>query len=107
SASPRVTDGLKDLAAAQWGVAKVNELLTMHLAPRQVLVNLSIDFDPKLSSDQVELAVTQLETRMRDAFPEVTRVFVEAQSWAAHPRRTQADAAGSAAYEPAPPEGKS
>ena len=99
SASPQVIDGLKDLAAEQWGVARVNELLTMHLAPRQVLVNLSLDFAPELSSDQVEMVVTRLETRMREAFPEVTRVFIEAQSRAAHARRAQADAAEEADAE--------
>ena len=93
SASARVTDGLRDLAAAQPGVAKVNELLTMHLAPRQVLVNLSVDFENHLSSAEVEAVVTELETRMREAFPEVTRVFIEAQSRVAHLRRAQADAA--------------
>jgi divalent metal cation (Fe/Co/Zn/Cd) transporter len=92
SASARVIDGLRELVAAQWGVARVNELLTMHLAPQQVLVNLSLDFENNLSSDEVEMVVTQLETRMREAFPEVTRVFIEAQSRAAHARRAQADA---------------
>jgi cation diffusion facilitator family transporter len=92
SASTRVIDGLRELVAAQWGVARVNELLTMHLAPRQVLVNLSLDFEHDLSSDEVEMVVTRLETRMREAFPEVSRVFIEAQSRAAHARRAQADA---------------
>jgi len=105
SASPRVIAGLRELVAAQWGVARVNELLTMHLAPRQVLVNLSLDFEPKLSSDQVEMAVSQLESRMREAFPEVTRVFIEAQSRTAHARRAQADAA--AAQDPGPDDGGS
>ena len=93
SASPQVIAGLTDLAAEQWGVARVNELLTMHMAPRQVLVNLSLDFENNLTADEVEMVVSRLETRMREAFPEVTRVFIEAQSRAAHSRRAQADAA--------------
>ena len=92
SASPRIIEGVRELVAAQWGVARVNELLTMHLAPQQVLVNLSLDFERDLSSDQVEMVVTQLETRMRETFPEVTRVFIEAQSRAAHARRAQVEA---------------
>jgi cation diffusion facilitator family transporter len=96
SASTRVTDGVRDLASAHPGVAKVNELLTMHLAPRQVLVNLSVDFQDRLSSAEVEAAVSQLETRMRETFPEVTRVFIEAQNLAAHARRAQADALAAA-----------
>lgn len=104
SASARVTGGLRDLAAQQRGVARVNELLTMHLAPRQVLVNLSLDFENHLSSADVEAVVTELETRMREAFPEVTRVFIEAQSRAAHTRRAQADAAEERDPETAEPD---
>ncbi len=104
SASPQIIEGLENLAAKQWGVARVNELLTMHLAPRQVLVNLSLDFENHLSSAEVEAVVTRLETRMREDFPEVTRVFIEAQSRAAHARRARADAAGSAEDEPAAPD---
>ena len=100
SASARVTDGLTELASAHSGVSKVNELLTMHLAPRQVLVNVSLDFEDRLSSAEVEAAVSQLEARMRETFPEVSRVFIEAQSLSAHARRAQADAAQSEAAEP-------
>lgn len=100
SASARVTDGLRGLAAAHPGVAKVNELLTMHLAPQQVLVNLSVDFEDRLSSAEIEAAVSQLETRMCETFPEVSRVFIEAQSLFAHARRAQADAAHSEAAAP-------
>jgi len=107
SASPLVTAGLRDLAAQQRGVARVNELLTMHLAPRQVLVNVSLDFENDLSSDDVEAVVSDLETRMREAFPEVTRVFIEAQSRAAHARRAESDAAAGRDAETADAQGDS
>jgi len=105
SASGRVTEGLRELAARQQGVARVNELLTMHLAPRQVLVNLSLDFEDRLSSADLEAAVSELEARMREAFPEVTRVFIEAQNWRLHLR--QAQAIEDAYVETPPPEGES
>lgn len=105
SASGRVTEGLRELAARQPGVARVNELLTMHLAPRQVLVNLSLDFEDRLSSADLEAVVSELEARMRAAFPEVTRVFIEAQNWRLHLR--QAQATEDAYVETLPPEGES
>lgn len=104
SASARVTAGLRELAAQHQGVARVNELLTMHLAPRQVLVNLSLDFEDHLSSEDVEAVVSQLETHMREAFPEVSRVFIEAQSRAAHVRRAEADAASGRDADTAEPQ---
>ncbi len=107
SANARVTSGLRDLAAQHEGVARVNELLTMHLAPRQVLVNLSLDFENDLSSYDVEAVVSDLETRMREAFPEVTRVFIEAQSRAAHIQRAETDAETGEDAEAADPQGDS
>jgi divalent metal cation (Fe/Co/Zn/Cd) transporter len=52
----------------------------MHMGPRDVLLNLSLDFRSSLSSDQVEAEVTRLERQIKAAFPEITRVFIEAQS---------------------------
>ena len=52
----------------------------MHMGPRDVLLNLSLDFGSSLSSDQVEAEVTRLERQIKAAFPEITRVFIEAES---------------------------
>ncbi len=92
SASMQVNKGIRQLAEAQWGVSKVNELLTMHLAPQQILVNISLDFKDRLTSAEVEQVVANLESRIRETYPEVTRLFVEAQSWASHARRARQDA---------------
>ena len=52
----------------------------MHKGPRDVLLNLSLDFRSSLSSDEVEDEVTRLERQIKAALPEITRVFLEAQS---------------------------
>ena len=42
----------------------------------------------------MEQVVENLESRVRVAYPEVTRVFIEAQNWIAHARRAREEAAG-------------
>ena len=69
---------------AQEGVLSVNELLTMHMGPQDVLLNLSIDFTDDLTSDEVEAIISELECEIKEKFPEVKRVFIEAQSRAGH-----------------------
>jgi len=69
-------------------IAVTNEILTMHLGPNDVLLNLSVDFRDALSSAEVEEAISELESAIKAKFPVVRRVFIEAQSWAAH-RRAQ------------------
>lgn len=88
-AAPEVRASIQQIAASEPGVLRPNEILTMHFGPQDVLVALSLDFEDRCSSVEVEAAVTHIERRIKQAHPEVTRVFVEAQSLEAH-RRNQA-----------------
>ncbi|MDH3597202.1 MAG: cation diffusion facilitator family transporter [Rhodospirillales bacterium] len=85
-ARPAVIDGIQRIVSEKTGIERVNELLTMHLGPRDVLLTLSLDFDDRLSAGQVEHAISEMESAIKAVFPEVTRVFIEAQSWRAHER---------------------
>ncbi len=86
---PQVREAIRRTALAETGVIGVNELLTMHFGPRDVLVTLSLDFDDDLLAGGVEGIVSRLEQRIKTAHPEVTRVFIEAQSFAAHRRAAE------------------
>jgi len=80
AAKPEVLAKLRRILGAEHGVDRINEILTMHMGPRDVLLNLSLDFRSSLSSDEVEAEVTRLERQIKAAFPEITRVFIEAES---------------------------
>lgn len=81
-----VVRDVRRLAAEHDGVARINEALTMHLGPRDVLLNLSLDFEDRLSAADVEKTISALERAIKAAHPEITRVFIEAQSRAGHRR---------------------
>lgn len=89
SASPEVVAGVRRILGQERGILRVNEILTMHMGPQDVLLNLSVDFHAGLSSDQVEAAITALEQKIKKDFPEIVRVFIEAQSIQAHRRGMQ------------------
>ncbi len=91
-ASPETLDRLRQVIGAEDGILRLNELLTMHLGPRDVLLNISLDFKADLSSNDVERVVSTLERKIKEAVPEVTRVFVEAQSWFGHAQAKAAEA---------------
>ena len=82
--APDVQDSIRAIAAADPAVSRPNEVLTMHFGPQDVLAALSLDFDNRCSAVEVEQAVTRIEQRIKTAHPEVTRVFVEAQTRDAH-----------------------
>lgn len=85
-AAPEVQASIRRIAMAEPVVLRPNEVLTMHFGPQDVLVALSLDFDDQRTAAEVEQAVSRIERRIKRAHPEVTRVFVEAQSLEGHTR---------------------
>jgi len=79
-----VVGGIRRIIGERAGVKSINEVLTMHLGPSDVLVNLSLDFTDGLSADDVEGTVSELERAIKKAYPQVTRIFIEAQSAKGH-----------------------
>jgi len=87
-ASEEVVTGIKQIINESQGIKHVNEVLTLHLGPEDVLLNVSLDFEDDLSSGEVEEAISTLESRIKQMFPEIRRVFIEAQGWGAHRRES-------------------
>ena len=86
AADPEVLAQVRRILTAHQAVLRTNEVLTMHLGPREVLLNLSVDFKDGIDSTQVEEAIGELERRIKAAVPQVKRIFIEAQSWQSHAR---------------------
>ena len=84
AASRDLQDSVRAIIEESPGILATNELLTMHLGPRDILINLSLDFEDRMSSVDVEAAISTLERRIKDSHREVKRVFIEAQSWRGH-----------------------
>lgn len=78
--------GINRIARAANGVIGLNQALTMHFGPNDVFVALSLDFDDALPASEVERTVTNIEREIKAAHPDVTRVFIEAQSFDADRR---------------------
>jgi len=58
-------------------VEGIGRLLTMHMGPEQVLVNIEVDLRNDLTGEQVEAATREIETAIRDVLPEAGDIFVE------------------------------
>jgi cation diffusion facilitator family transporter len=58
-------------------VEGVRDLLTMHVGPDDILVNVDIWFRDGLDTDGVEDAIVRVEQRIQDAVPSVRKIFVE------------------------------
>ncbi len=58
-------------------VERIDRLLTMQLAPEEILVNMDLVFDDELDTDELEAAIERIEREIRDDVPSATRIFIE------------------------------
>lgn len=93
-----ILERIREVAGREEGIVALRDLRSMHLAPEEILVTLTADFEDDLPASEVERATGRLEARIRGEIPEVRWVFVEADAGPAGP-------AGGA--ERPPPDGRS
>lgn len=77
SAVAGMKDDVRRVLEADDAVARVGELLTMHLGPKDVLVTAVVGFRPGLPGEVLVRAVERLSERVRAGHPEVTRIFIQ------------------------------
>jgi cation diffusion facilitator family transporter len=86
-------DDIRRMAHDDADIASVERLLTMHMGPRALLLNMDLRFRDDLDANTVEAAVDRLERAIREAHPSIRYIFVEAGSIA----RTRASDSGASA----------
>lgn len=79
-ADPTLTQSILAIATREAGVSGANGLMTMQLAPDQVVAALSLKFANDLQTAQIEDQVVALERKIRAAHPEIVALFVKPQS---------------------------
>ena len=77
SANKATIQGIRILLNANPIVEHVNEVLTMHMGPDFILVNISVDFVDHSSADDIEQAVAEFDDCIKSQFPQIKRIFIE------------------------------
>lgn len=80
AASDALVQKVRRIAEEDDAVAGVQRLLTMHLGPEDVLVNLDLRFRSSLGAGEVASAVQRLERRIKHENPRVRYLFIEVAS---------------------------
>jgi cation diffusion facilitator family transporter len=80
SATPEDQSRALELAGAVEGVDGVTQLLTLHLGPDVVLLAMKVAFRTTLSVEEIEEVTNRIETRIREAMPQMRKIFIEADS---------------------------
>ena len=78
AASAKSVEAIKKAIESHPNVERVVELLTMHLAPKQILINSHIKLRQGLMTDDIERTILEVEDRIKQAEPKVEMIFLEA-----------------------------
>lgn len=79
SANQSVIRGIRSALGTKPNIQHVNEILTMHMGPDFILANISVDFVDNVSSQQVEEDIAAIDRGIKQAYPQIKRVFIEAE----------------------------
>jgi len=61
-------------------VTGVGRLLTMHMGPDKILVNVEVEFVDGLDDTGVEAAIDDVEAAIRETLPSADNIFVELET---------------------------
>jgi cation diffusion facilitator family transporter len=73
-------ESIRRLAESDRAVVQVGGPLTMYFGPQSILLALDVQFKAGLSADEVTAAVDRIEKRIRSEYPNIQRIFIEAES---------------------------
>jgi len=77
AATPKSRRAIQNAIESHPNVVKVIELLTMHLAPKQILINAHVNLRDDLVTDEIERTNEEIERRIKEAEPKVEMIFLE------------------------------
>ena len=84
SADKELEAGVRQILQSETKILHVNEVLTLHFGPNDILLTISLDFVDKISSESIEKTISNLEYQIKNKFSAIKRVFIEVQSWRGH-----------------------
>lgn len=77
AATPKTVSKIRKAIESHNDVDDVLELLTMHLSPKQILINAHIDLKDSIQTTEATKTIREIEDLIKKAEPDVDRIFLE------------------------------
>ena len=74
-----VAEAIRAIAQSEPSVHRAGWPLTMYLGPDDVLLALDAEFEAGVAAEEVSRAVNRIERAVRERFPEIGRIYIEAR----------------------------
>ncbi len=88
SATPKLVRTIRKIINEEERIEGTQNILTMHMGPNEVLVNLHVDFKDDLVSQDLEDTISELEEKIKKEIPDVTWIYIAAKSFARKKQKT-------------------
>lgn len=79
-ADQETNQSIREIALKNPKIDNVNEVLTMHMGPDYILLNVSATFIDSAKADDIESAIEKLSKNVKTEYPSVKRIFIEAEA---------------------------
>jgi cation diffusion facilitator family transporter len=88
---PETAQAIRSIALAQAHVRDVGRVLSMYVGPDEVLVTVDLDFDDGTSAADAAADIASVERQVRERYPMIRRLFIEAGAVAPEQRWSRPD----------------
>ncbi len=77
---PQMLEEIRRLVESEPDVLAVNRPLTMHFGPNTILLAMDIRFRGDLHAEELEKTIDRIEKKIRERYPQIRHIFLEADS---------------------------
>lgn len=78
AADPALVKAVREQLDAAPEIVSVHKVLTLHFGPHDILVAVTVDFEDEITADLLEKSIRRMNKTLKEAHPQITRVFIEA-----------------------------
>ena len=76
-ADPALVSAIRAAFDDRAEVTRVQEVITIHIAPRKVFVAASVDFEDRIAVGDIERMIADTEASLRATYPQITSVYIK------------------------------
>ena len=102
AADPELVADIRRIVLEDPAVTDLGAVLTMHLGPDAVLLNIEVVFTPGLTAEEIHETVHRIERLIGEPYPQVSRIFIEVEALTAAVAPAGAEAETDAEAGPEP-----
>lgn len=79
-ADPALEAAVRAAVVRRPEVTGINDIVTIHLGPRNIFLGLAVDFEDEVPVGRVEAMIAETETELRERWPSIRAIYIKPQA---------------------------